>query len=88
MKISIKLLLHLECITVCIAHLKDLHSDFKRKFQDLLEMDYPIWFVNLENYEPGEEIFNLDKMLKLRARVNKEGVFSYILIKDLHPNVF
>ena len=51
-------------------------------------MDYPIWFVNLENYELGEEISNLDKMLKLRARVNKEGVFAYILIKDSHPKVF
>ena len=26
--------------------------------------------------------------MKLRGRVNKEGVFAYILIKDLHPNVF
>ena len=26
--------------------------------------------------------------MKLRARVNKEEVFAYILIKDLHPNVF
>ena len=26
--------------------------------------------------------------MKLRGRVNKEGVFAYTLIKDLHPNVF
>ena len=26
--------------------------------------------------------------MKLRGRVNKEGLFANILIKDLHPNVF
>ena len=58
-------------------------------------MDYPLWFVHLKNYEPGDESTELAKTLvdlkenvKLRVRVNKEGVFAYILIKDLHPNVF
>ena len=62
-------------------------------------MDYPLWFVDLENYEPGDESTELAKPLlglkrdlkedvKLRGRVNKEGVFAYILIKDLHPIVF
>ena len=58
-------------------------------------MNYSLWFVELENYESGDEISKLAETLlhlkenvKLRASVNKERVFSYILIKDLHPNVF
>ena len=58
-------------------------------------MDYPLWFVDLENYEPGDEstelaetLLDLKEDVKLRGRDNKEGVFAYILIKDLHPNVF
>ena len=58
-------------------------------------MDYPLWFVELENYEPGDEstesaetLLNLKEDVKLRGSVNKEGVFAFILIKDLHQNVF
>ena len=58
-------------------------------------MDYPLWFVDLKNYEPGDEstelvetLLDLKEDVKLRGRVNKEGVFAYISIKDLHPNVF
>ena len=91
MKISIILLLHLECITAYIAHLKGPHPDFGRKFEDLLEMDYPLRFVDLKCYKPGDEIskmaetrLNLKEDVKLKARINKEGAFAYILIKDLH----
>ena len=83
MKISIKLLLHLECITASIAHLEGLHPDFERKFMDFLDTDYPLWFAELENYKLGDEIFKIGKTLlelkkdmKLRARVNEEGVFA------------
>ena len=58
-------------------------------------MDYPLWFVELENYEPGDEstesaetLLDSKKDVKLRGRVNMEGVSAYILIKDLHRNVF
>ena len=58
-------------------------------------MDYSLSFADLENYEPGDEISKMAKTLldlkenvKLRARVNKKGLFAYILIKDSHPNVF
>ena len=58
-------------------------------------MDYPLRFEDLENYEPGDEstelaetLLDLKEDVKLRGRVNKERVFAYILIKDLHPNVF
>ena len=84
-----------ECISACIVHLEGLHTEFKRRFEDLLKMDYPLWFVDLENYEPGDEstelaetLLDLKEDVKLRGRVNKEGVFAYISIKDLHPNVF
>ena len=42
--------LDLECITACIAHLKVLHPDFEKKFEDLLERNYPLWFVDLKNH--------------------------------------
>ena len=84
-----------ECVTACIVHLKGLHAQFDRRFEDLMKMDYPLWFVDLENYEPGNEstelaetLLDLKEDVKLRGRVNKEGVFAYILIKDLRPNVF
>jgi len=84
-----------ECISACIVHLEGLHAEFERRFEDLLKMDYPLWFVDLENYEPGDEstelaetLLDLKEDVKLRGRVNKEGVFAYISIKDLHPNVF
>ena len=52
-------------------------------------MDYELWFVDLENYEPGDENVELVEMLldlkdnvKLRKRVDKEHVFAYLLIRD------
>ena len=84
-----------ECIAACIVQLEGLHTEFERRFEDFLKMDYPLWFVDLKNYEPGDESTKLAKRLldlkedvKLKERVNKEGVFAYILIKDSHPNVF
>ena len=84
-----------ECISACIVHPEGLHAEFERRFEDLLKMDYPLWFVDLENYKPGDEstelaetLFDLKKDVKLRGRVNKEWVFAYISMKDLHPNVF
>ncbi|XP_052824628.1 uncharacterized protein LOC128248113 [Octopus bimaculoides] len=84
-----------ESIAACIAHLEGLHGEFERRYNDLLKMDYPIWYVDLENYEPRDENFELAEMLldlkenmKLRRRVEKEGVFAYILIKESHPNIF
>ena len=78
-----------ECIAACIVHLEGLHAEFKRRFVDLLKMNYPLWFVELENYEPGDEsiesaetLLDLKEDVKLRGRVNKEGVFALILIKN------
>ena len=58
-------------------------------------MDYPLWFVYLENYEPGDEdvelveiLLDLKENVKLRRRVDKEGVLACILIKNSHPDVF
>ena len=58
-------------------------------------MDYPLWFAELEKYEPGDEstesaetLLGLKEDVEQRGRVNKEGVFAYILIKDLNRNVF
>ena len=44
-----------QCIAPCIVHLEGLHVDFERRYDDLIKMDYPLWFVDLENYEPGDE---------------------------------
>ena len=45
-------------------------------------MDYPLWLVDLENYEPGDENVEMVVMwldmkdnVRLRRRVDKEGVF-------------
>ena len=57
-------------------------------------MDYPPWFIDVENNEPGngdvelaEMLFNLKGNVKQRRRVDK-GDFAYISIKNSHPNVF
>ena len=52
-----------KCIAACIVHLEGLHTEFERRFMDLLKMDYPLWFVELENYEPGDESTESAKML-------------------------
>ena len=89
MKTSIKLLLHLKCITSCVSYLKGLYVDLGRKFENLLEVDYPLWFVDLENYEPDDEISKMEEtLLYEKSKVTKEGIFAYILIKDSPPNVF
>ena len=36
----------------------------------------------------ADTLLDLKEDGKLRARINKEEVFAYILIKDLHSNVF
>ena len=57
-------------------------------------MDYPLWFLDIEKYEPGEESDELVEMsldmkenAKQRRRVDKEGDFAHILMKDSHPNI-
>ena len=84
-----------ECITACIDHLEGLHVDFERRNNDLIKMDNPLWFVDLENYEPGDEsvelvvkLMGMKENVKLRRKVDKEGFFAYISIKDSHPNIF
>ena len=83
-----------ECIAACIVHLEVLHVDFERRYNDLIKIDYPLLFVDLENYVPGDENVAVVEMLldlkeneKQRRRFDKEGVFVYISIKDSHPNV-
>ena len=78
-----------------IADLEGLHADFERKFQDLLEMDYPLWFFDLENYEQEDERselvetrLDLEEDVKRRVRISKEGMYAFILIKDSHPTIF
>ena len=58
-------------------------------------MVYSLWFADPKNYEPGDEISKLAETLldlkedvKLRARVNKEGAFANVLIKDSNLNRF
>ena len=55
----------------------------------------PFWFVDPENHEQRDEISKITETLldlkedvKLRAKVNREGVFAHIMMKNLHPNVF
>ena len=67
--------------------------DFERGYNDLIKLDYQLWFVDLENYEPGDENVELVEMLldlkenvKL-SRVDKEGAFAYISIKNSLPNM-
>ena len=52
-------------------------------------MDSTLWFVDLRNYEQGDEnvelvemLLDLNENVKLRRRVDKEGVFAYISTKD------
>ena len=84
-----------KCIAACIVYLHAEYAEYERRFEDLLKLDYPLWFVDLERYERGDEstemaetLLDLKEDVKLRGRVNKEEVFLYILIKDLHPNFF
>ena len=79
----------------CIVHLEGLRVDFERRYNDLIKMDYQLWFVDLEHYEPGDEnvelvvmFLDLKENVKQRRRVDKEGVFADISIKDSHPNIF
>ena len=83
-----------ECIAACIVHLEGHHVDYERRYNDLINMDYPLWFVDLENYEPGDEsvemigmFLDLKVNVKLRRRVDKDGVLVYISINDSHPNI-
>ena len=79
----------------CIFHLEGLHVDLERRYNDPINMDYPLRFVYLENYEQEDENVELVEMLldlkenvKLRRRVDKEGVFTYISTKDSYPKYF
>ena len=51
---------------------------FERRFDDLLKMNYPLWFIDPENYEPGNEstelaetLLDLKEDVKLSRRVKK-----------------
>ena len=81
-------------LSAYIAHLEGLHLDFKKRCNDPLKMDYAPWFVNLENYESGDENVGLAEMsLDLKENVNmkrvdKESVFIHKSVKDSHPYIF
>ena len=58
-------------------------------------MDYPLWFVDLENYEPGDEsielaetLLDLKEDVKLRGRVNKERGICIHFDKRFAPKCF
>ena len=94
MKISRKLILHQNALLHALF-LKVFTQSLREDSRISFRMNYPFWVVDLENYEPGDESTELVKSLldltddvKLKERVNKEGVFAYILIKDLQPNIF
>ena len=60
-----------------------------------MKIDYLLWLVDLENYEPVDEIFkialtllDLKEDVKLKAIVDKKRVFAHILLKNSHPNLF
>ena len=65
-----------------------------RRCNDLIKMDYPLWFADLENYEPDEKVELVEMLLDLKEnvkegrRVDNEDVFAYVSIKDSHPNIF
>ena len=84
-----------ECIAECIVHFEGLHTEFERRLEGPFKMDSSLWFVDLENYELEDEsielaqtLLDLKEDVKLKERVNMEGVFAYILIKNCHSNVF
>ena len=59
-----------ECIAACIVHLEGLQVDFERRYNDLIKMDYPLCFVDLESNEPGDENVELVEMsLDLKENV-------------------
>ena len=84
-----------ECIAACIVHHEGLYVDHERRTNDVIKMDYPLWLVDLENNEPGDENVELVEMLLdmkenvgLRRRVDKEGVFADMSIKDSFLNIW
>ena len=82
-----------ECIAACIVHFEGLRVDFEREYNDRIKIDYPLWFVDLENYEPvNENVELVDMLLDLKDNVElrrayKESVFAYISIKDSHQDI-
>ena len=84
-----------ECIAACIVYLEGVHVNIERRYNDLIKIDYPLWFVELEYYEPVDEnvvivemLMNMKENVKLGRRVDKEGGFAHMSIKDSHPNIF
>ena len=78
----------------CIVHLEGFHVHFESRCNDPIKMDYPLRFVDLENYEPADknvESFEMWLDLKenviLRRIVDREGVFAHVSRKDSHANI-
>ena len=64
-----------ECIAACIFNLEGLHVDDERRHNDLIEMDYPILFADLENFETGDAHAELVEMsLDLKENVKLKRV--------------
>ena len=85
-----------ECVIEGAEHLEGLKKDFERRYEELINTTYPLWFQDLANFEPEDtmepevvqELLDLKQNSKLSRRVQDEGVFGYIEIKSTNPQIY
>ena len=85
-----------ECVIEYAEHLEGLKKDFERRYEELINTTYPLWFQDLANFEPEDtmepevvqELLDLKENSKLSRRVQDEGVFGYIEIKSTNPQIY
>jgi hypothetical protein len=73
-----------------------LQKDFERRYEELISTIYLLWFQDLANFEPEEnmepevvqELLELKENTKLSRRIQNDGVFGYIEIKFTNPQIY
>ena len=73
--------------------MEELYNEFQRRFKDILEIDFPAWLLDLQNFEPysdidpkiAEELLEMKKNDQLTRKMEREGVLGYTEIRNSSP---
>ena len=68
------------CTSACCQHLEGLYNDFQEKFKVFLKNDYPAWLIDLQNFEPyndidpkiAKELLDMKENVQLTTKIKKK----------------
>ena len=85
-------------LDACIAHFHGMKLDFKSRFNDLIETNFPLWFTDLANFDPMEdencdghvsaELIEIKENKSFLKKLEAEGVAARLSVKQEYRHLY